>query len=189
MGRARSAGRWRALTAAGALVLAGLGGCDDDSAAPAPLDPSPTSASTAEPSGTPTPTLPAEAEGTSIQSAKTFAQYFISAVNFAIRTGDADPVMSVSAPGCVTCKAVKRNAERIYGAGGKIEGGQMDLNTVTVVTPPPKPALLLGVSYSPERVIEPGKNVVRRRATKGSLSMFLRPKDDSWVVERLVVVN
>jgi hypothetical protein len=115
--------------------------------------------------------------------------HYIEAVNFAIRTGDADPVMDASSPGCVTCKAVKRNAERIYGKGGKIEGGQMTVNTVTVATPPPDVALLLGISYSPERVVEPGKDDVRRASTKGSLTMFLEQQDGAWLVDRLVVAN
>jgi hypothetical protein len=190
MAEARRRVRWRALTAAGAVVLAGLAGCDDEAApSPAPPEPSSTSPSPTEPTGSPAPTLPVEAKGKSVASAKAFARYFIEAVNFAIRTGDARPVMDVSTPGCVTCNAVKRNAERIYGAGGRIEGGQMAVNTVTVVTPPPDIALLLGVSYSAERVVEPGKDVVRRGPTKGSLTMFLKWQNGEWVVDRLVVTN
>ncbi len=194
MAGARPGACSRVMMAVGAVLatglIAGLAGCTGDAApSPPPLETSTSSPSPTEATGSPAPTLPPEAKGKSVASAKAFARYFIDVVNFAIRTGDADAVMDVSAPGCVTCRAVKRNAERIYGSGGKIEGGQMTPNTVTVVNPPPEAALLVGVSYSAERVVEPGKKVVRRGPTKGLLTMFLEWEADGWLVDRVVVAN
>jgi hypothetical protein len=172
-------------------VLAGLAGCDGDEApSPPPLEPSTTAASPSEPTGSPPPTRPPESEGSSVRSAKAFAHYFIDAVNYASRTGDTSLVEEASSPHCITCNAIVRNVNRIYSAGGSIEGKGMALDVITVAAKVPQMTFVLGMSYSAETVKRPGKADVHRKASKGSLTMYLgRAGNDHWRVDRLVIVQ
>jgi hypothetical protein len=190
MRQARPAERWRARTAVGVVLLAALAGCDGgESPSPAPLEPSPSSASPTEPSGSPAPTLPAEAQASSVPGSKAFAHHFVELLNFASSTGDVRPIDDASTRRCVSCSAISRNIERIYRSGGRIEGSGITLDVVTPITRKPQVTLLLGVTYGAEKVVRPGKPDVRRAPSKGSLTMYLDWTDAAWLVDRLVVVQ
>lgn len=124
MGQAGPGVRWRALTAAGALLVAGLAGCDgDDAPTPAPLEPLTSSASPTEPSESPAPTLPAEASQLSREGAKAFTRYLFEIINHAFVTGDSGALRGVSLKRCQSCEAIADNGLFVVGRGRVVAQG------------------------------------------------------------------
>lgn len=75
--------------------------------------------SSAEPTETPTPTAdPAIAE------VEAFAEHVLDVANKAFSTGETKPLKALSAKDCKTCSNWLSNISGVYGAGGRIRGGQ-----------------------------------------------------------------
>lgn len=129
-------------TAAVALLL-GVSACTGGCAAPSSSAGSP-SASASSSSASPTPTAaykPADASGPaenvpkpekpaladefSEQGLDAFTKYWYAAYNFAVETGDIEPVASITELSCSYCQSVMNNLDALYKADGWSVGGQI----------------------------------------------------------------
>ena len=103
--------RTPALCAAALAVVLGMTatGCSQDSASPAPLEPTtttPSSTPTASPTGP--PPMPAEARGTSRKAAVAFVRHWVDTLNYSADTLDSAPLKKLSSPECDACNAASR---------------------------------------------------------------------------------
>jgi hypothetical protein len=97
------------------LAVPGLAACGGgENPKPAPLPTATQSTTTA-----PTPVGPPKGAGR--KGAEAFATYYFAVVTHSIQTGDTRQLTRLSSPHCVSCKAIARNVERVYGAGGHTE--------------------------------------------------------------------
>ncbi len=192
MGQAGPGVRWRALTAAGALLVAGLAGCDGgDAPSPAPLEPLTSSASPTEPSESPAPTLPAEASQLSREGAKAFTRYLFEIINHAFVTGDSGALRGVSLKRCQSCEAIADNVDTIYSRGGHVETKGWELQSITRVPtyPQERPVFDLGVFRHPEHIYKPNDETPTTEGNqKQPMTLYLRWIGDVWRVARLDLV-
>ncbi len=101
--------RVHALAAVAVGVSLLVAGCTQDAGPkPSPL-PSPTK--TASASAPTPPVMPAEAKGTSAESAKAFARYYVDLINYRIRSGDTDGLATLGDGDCKSCSG-HREANR-----------------------------------------------------------------------------
>lgn len=115
--------RLTALALAGVLAL-GVSGCGDDTPPETAPSTTPASASpSATASGPVAPVLPELAKRQDAVGAKAFVKYWFAAVTYAMKTGDTDPFMEVSAKECKTCKNLDVAISDAYQADGRITGG------------------------------------------------------------------
>lgn len=119
-----------------ALALAGCSGTSPEpSESPATTSAAPTSSAPASPTPKPaTSTSPAEnleppempelATEFSIFGYESFVEYWFEAQNYALATGDVEPMMEVSQEGCGYCLKRKQIADEVYEQGDWILGGE-----------------------------------------------------------------
>jgi hypothetical protein len=116
-----------------------LAGCDADAGEPTTLpdvSPAPTVSSSPDPTPTPTPTPtveppvePANAHEHSVEGIEAFTRYAIDVINYAYQTNAVTYLEQIMTPDCQTCVNVVEQLTTIGDAGGRIEGGQMVLDT------------------------------------------------------------
>jgi Family of unknown function (DUF6318) len=118
----------------------------------ATLPPTPT-ASTATPTPTPPstprppePTLPAHANDDTPTAAQSFARFWLTALDYAYQTGDTKPFRALGA--CKGCTALADSIDTIYGKGGHIEGGRIDVVSSQLVRFVAGKAALVRADYS-----------------------------------------
>ena len=148
--------RRRALAAALALALAAtLSGCQSNPEPP-PLERAATSPSPAPSPALAAPTLPPEARGTSEAAAKAFVRHYVAAVNYAMTTGDIEPLRTAGDARCRSCNAVMQRIESVYERGGFIDTDGWRIASIRAVPMQPRrhPTFDLGLVLSPQRVIE-----------------------------------
>lgn len=121
-----------ALTAALVLV-----GCSDDESPEPRISPTDTSSAASTPttpapttSGPVEPTMPAAAEGDDAAAAEAFVRHYWAMVNYAQATGDVEGLRSLAIKSCGPCSSGTSWIERIYRAGGHIEGGEYTVGRV-----------------------------------------------------------
>lgn len=114
--------RLTALALVGALVL-GASGCGDDSPSPSPRTSSAAASPTPTSTGPAAPVLPDLATRKDEVGAKAFVKYWFAAVTYAMQTGDADLIETVSTQDCKTCVGLARQIRHLRDEGGYIEGG------------------------------------------------------------------
>jgi hypothetical protein len=121
---------------AGVLALAG---CTDAAGEPSTLPDL-----TAPPSGTPTPTAPPTAEPPvepdnaheySAEGVEAFTLYAIEVINYAYQTNDVTYLEQIMTPDCQTCANVVNTLEALADDGGRIEGGQLIPELISVSGP------------------------------------------------------
>ena len=137
------------LALAGSLVaLSACSGADDPDA-DAAQSPSGSVSPSASPSPTPTPSatykpasaegpaenvpLPVMPEGAKVESKEgliAFARYWYELVNYGYETGDVEPVKAVSGPDCFACQSFYRGMQDVYGTGGWLEGGEIEVLSI-----------------------------------------------------------
>ncbi|MER2135901.1 MAG: DUF6318 family protein [Arthrobacter sp.] len=132
------------LAVAGALVVLTACSGSDDPGADAAQSPSPTASSSPSPSASPTatykpasaegpaenvplPVMPEEAKAESKEGLIAFARYWYELVNYGYETGDVEPVKAVSGPDCFACQSFYKGMSDVYGTGGWIEGGDIEI--------------------------------------------------------------
>jgi hypothetical protein len=106
----------------GAALMLLLAGCGGDPKA----DPPPSTSPTPSVSSTPSPpALPEAAKANTKAGAIAFVAYFVSVFNHAQMTGETGELSVLSSDNCRDCQAAIRGLNRIYGAGGHIDGGSL----------------------------------------------------------------
>ncbi|SEE46322.1 hypothetical protein SAMN04489740_1475 [Arthrobacter alpinus] len=84
----------------------------------------------------PKPVLPAKAQEFSKEGLIAFTEYWYSTLGYAFETGDPEPMMTITDPGCRTCNAMKEAVVPWHEEGRWIVGGQMHvLSSDTPFTP------------------------------------------------------
>jgi hypothetical protein len=183
----------RLLTAVTLAVGLAVSGCTGDPAKPTPLGtPTASTSMTPTPTAPAPPTLPPEAEGTTAKSAKRFARYYISVVNFSSRTGDTDRLTSLGQSGCQSCSAIAKNIHDVYSAGGSITSDGWKVLSIGAVPKQPRsrPILDLGVYQSPEMVSDAKTEPPNRyKGGKQPMTMQLVATNGTWQVTRLDLVT
>ena len=123
--------------AIGACAVGWLTGCGSSPPAPQQTfaDYTPTVTPTASPSP-PTvevPTRPAEMERSDEVGATAAATHFMELFEYVLQTGDHEQWDQIGVPDCGFCAKARDRAVRIYGAGGRIVGGEMELGTAELL--------------------------------------------------------
>lgn len=107
-----------------AVLCVGVAGCGGDASS---ADPTPTATASAKPTPSKTgpvaPVLPELAKRNDAVGAKAFLKYWFAAVSYAMKTGDTEPFMAVSAKNCKTCEGLADKIGGIYSKNRRLEGG------------------------------------------------------------------
>ena len=176
------------------LLYAAAAACQSNPS-PAPMPSVAPSPSRSVASSTPSPmapTMPAEARGTSAESAKAFVRYYFDQINYAMRTGDTESLDGLSTQNCVSCRAIARNVRQTYETGARIESEGWRLTVISLVPEQPRehPILDLGVVQAPEVIVlpsgDPGK---KYSGGKQPMTAHLVWRHNHWIVERLDLVT
>lgn len=124
------------------VLVAIAAACTADADEPSTL---PDTAATADvhsptPIPTPTPTVeppvePPNAHEYSAEGVEAFTRYAIDVINHAYRTNDVTPLKQIMTPECEFCVASVSRLTTIAEAGGRIEGGQLLPEAISVVGP------------------------------------------------------
>lgn len=171
----------------GSVLLAGCQSDDDPDPKVSPTESS-SATSTPTPTGPVEPTLPAEAEGDDAAAAEAFVEHFWSMVNYAQVSGDTAGLTSLGAPNCVACKGGVEEIERVHGAGGSMEGGELVI-TRSIARPfdsgPASGfAVALDVEVSPQTVAVPGDETQEYSGGPGKIQVIVEQVDGAWTVQR-----
>ncbi len=84
----------------------------------------------------PVPVLPEAAKEFSKEGLEAFAEYWFSTLGYLFETGNSDPMMAVTEPGCQACDLMVKLVEPVYEDGGWLVGGQMKVvQTISYFTP------------------------------------------------------
>ncbi len=159
-----------------ASALAGCGGNPKAQPSPTP--------NTSPVSTTPSaPAMPDEANRKTKAGAAAFVRHYIELLNHLEATGDEGPLLAVSSPDCRSCSSVIEAANKIYDAGGHVEGGRWSVDEVT----PSRPAVATWTvrikgRIAPSKVVT-GSTDTERSGTGGPASAeFVLTFDGGWKV-------
>lgn len=114
--------RLTALALTGVLALS-ASGCGGDSPSPSPRTSSAAASPTPTSSGPAAPVLPDIAARHDDVGAKAFVKYWFTVVTYAMHTGDADSIGTVSTNNCQTCANLTKRIRHLRHEGGHVEGG------------------------------------------------------------------
>jgi hypothetical protein len=153
------------------VVLAGCGG--DPKVSPSPTPSSPV---TSPVSTTPTPpALPDAAKANTKAGAIAFVRHYIDVFNVAQESGDGSAFRDLSATDCSDCRAVLQGLERIYEAGGHIEGGALRVVAATADYNGAEDhwIVLARVTSGPQQVFATSTDTAPKKLQGGTRSMNL----------------
>jgi hypothetical protein len=183
-------------TAAALLLCAPailLTACGTTNPEPAPLSPPATTSPTPTTTTSPTPPpLPHTAKRTSTASAKAFVRHYFDVINYAIRTGKTAQVRRLGTQSCVSCQAIARNVEKVYGAGEQAKTRGWLLYFVGPVDPGPDQTrkVPLGVQETAVVLLDAHDEVLRRdQAKRQPMDIYVIRLADGWRVQRLDLVS
>jgi len=74
--------------------------------------------------------MPEEAKVETKEGLIAFAGYWYELVNYGYETGDVGPVKAVSGPDCFACQSFYRGMTDVYGTGGWLEGGEIEILSI-----------------------------------------------------------
>jgi hypothetical protein len=130
----------RRIAVLGALLIL-VAACAGDGDEPATL-PDVTPVGEAAPATTPTPTPtveppvePFNAHEYTAEGVEAFTRYAIDVINYAYQTNDVSYLEQIMTPDCQTCANTVARLTAISAAGGRVEGGQMNPEFISVVGP------------------------------------------------------
>ena len=172
------------LVTACTIAVAGCSADPDDQPTEAtPSSPTPTDDQTKPPGNQVTePTLPADAEGSSIRSAKAFVGYYIDLLNYAMVTGDTK-TFRAAARNCEGCDRYADLFDRTYGAGGSATTSGWKVTSSVATDADSGTAVLADVSAAPITIQKTEDAEPKTFAADAyELRFELRTRDDSWVV-------
>ena len=76
------------------------------------------------------PLLPDAAKARTAKGAAAFVPYWFATLDYALTTGDVDPLRSASAQSCAPCTAAQEKISQVYGDGGVITGAAYVVRSV-----------------------------------------------------------
>jgi len=131
--------------------------------------------------------MPAAAQGRGARSAKAFVRYYVSAVNYAMSSGDVHLLNDLSTGECGSCAAVAENIAGVYSAGGHLSGKGWHATAIKSVSRQSArhPILLAGILINPQtKVAKPGARPKHFTGGKSVMTFYLRRQDHGWAVFR-----
>jgi hypothetical protein len=177
---------WLVSTVVGTLLLAGCSG-DEPSASP-PSEPPSTTPAASPPTPTP-PSLPASARKPNKAGAVAFAYHFVDVLNYSSLTGRLDALRHASSPKCESCVNIARAIRRVYGDGGQVVGGELAIRNYSMVPAAPRRGWTLAIQvHAKPQIIRATAESDPKRIDPGTywVTLDMRPKQSSWVVDRMV---
>lgn len=182
------------------LAVAGCDGGDPSpTSVPTQAVPTPTTtaASSAPPSTTPAPTptptpppLPATARQDTPTGAESFARHWLATLDYAYKTGDTKPFRALGR--CSGCASLADSIDRIYAAGGKVTGGELEATNTRVDRHVARSAAAVELYYSrSQRVVLDGKGgrFVDPASKRLGFLLVLERLGQQWQVERFPVLD
>jgi hypothetical protein len=168
--------------AALSISLAGCGG--DPSPKPLP-DPPSTSQTTLTP-----PAMPQAAKGSSKAAAAAFVRFWVRTLNYAGKTGDTAELREITSTGCSECMAIPGLIDKVYKAGGHIDGDGWRVDTATVVAHGgPRDLVFINavIDVSPQQIFpSPSATPSPYTGANGRLKTFgVERKGNEWRLAQL----
>lgn len=111
--------------------------------------PSTSAPPTTTPAGTPSPTpppQPAASRDDTPAGAEAFARYWLTALDYAYKSGDTKPFRALGA--CPSCESLASGIEKYYSTGGRFEGGTFAADDVKTTRHVGGSAALVDLVYS-----------------------------------------
>jgi hypothetical protein len=183
-----NATRRRTLLGAAVIALALAGCAQPDSNLGSAADP--TNVAAASPSVLPPPTLSAATRERSQRGAQDFVNYWIAAVNYAVQTGDINPLEAASDPQCGQCQAVISGVRDSYSDGGYTQGGVYRLRSAVadVLALDEQPTISVTFDRSPQSLMAPDGQV---RGSAPALTfqrcqLIMEWSDNRWKVRTVL---
>lgn len=163
------------------VLLVALAGCGGDPKANPPPSPSP---STTPVSTTPSaPAMPDAAKENSKAGAIAFVRHYVELLNHLEATGDEAPMLAVSGPSCRSCASVAHAANKIYDAGGHVEGGVWSITDAVVQHPAPAAwTVRIKGEIAPSTVVSGGSEPTRHGTGGPANAEFVLTFDSTWKV-------
>ena len=175
------------------MSVAGCSG-DDPPPSPVPAAPSPSASPSPSPVGsvsptgstTPTataPTLPAAARADTPAGAEAFARFWLTALDYAYKTGDTEPLRSAGT--CRGCVAQANAIARQYESGGRIQGGTVHISDSSAINHAAGSAALVRVDYRQDAgllVSSDGTSKAQPAVPRASLLFTLGRRGGLWTV-------
>jgi hypothetical protein len=180
--------------AVAAVVLSGCGGdplsgpLATPSASPTATG-SPRPTASAEPEDAPTespteiPTAPALAAERTVDGVQAFVEYYLDVANHAFATGDTRDLERLSSKDCRTCSTWIANISEVYGAGGRIRGGQAAVQSSSAAAPATSAEVKVTVRVSEQTDLDARKKTLNTiPAGQGLLVFTLERAGAGWRV-------
>lgn len=168
---------------AGAVVAAGVSGCQSNPAPKALPSKAPASTAAASPVAA-APTMPAAAKGTGPKAAKAFVRHYVDTVNYASATGNVAALRSLSANSCKSCDSVANRIASVYSAGGSIESAGWKVAALSAVPGQGEAvAVDAALKLSPQTVLKKAHGQAHHfRGGELPVTFQVRRGTDGWVV-------
>jgi hypothetical protein len=175
-----------AVVAAACLVVGGCGGSPEPKSLPK-SSPSPSVSASPTP-----PVMPAAAKEKTDQGAAAFARHFVAAINYVARSGDADALLAISSPTCVSCKSIAERGQTTYANGGRIEGEGWKVLRANVAPNQPHTRVFvdLTIRQAPEQVFaSPSASPKSFKGGDHTFSLVLSGRPNGWQATRMDFVG
>jgi hypothetical protein len=147
------------------------------------------SASTHTPTESPTiepPVEPDNAHEFSAEGVEAFTLYAIEVINYAYRTNDVSYLKQIMSPDCQTCANVVNTLENLARDGGRIEGGQMvpELISVTGPTQGVRTSAGIDLVLTASRIYDSNGDVTNSAEDRKLQYIFdYQWEDDRWMLD------
>jgi hypothetical protein len=178
----------RRIAVLGAVLIL-VAACAGDGDEPATL-PDVTPVGEAAPATTPTPTPtveppvePSNAHEYTAEGVEAFTRYAIDVINYAYQTNDVSYLEQIMTADCEFCVATVNQLTTIGNAGGRIQGGQLLPNSISVVGPADGVQTSAGVELviSASRTTDGEGHVRNAEVDRESYFIFnLAWEDETW---------
>ena len=132
--------------------------------------------------------MPAEAAGEDAAAAEAFVRFYWEMVNYAEQTGDIDGLSALGLESCAACVGGAEDIERIYGAGGTVTGGLVEVTSASSTPYRSGPtagfAVIVDVEIAPQTVAEPGKRDQTYAGGPNQFRFIVQREPGGWIVGR-----
>jgi hypothetical protein len=146
--------------------------------APATAEPAPTDSAQA------VPEVPAAAQKQDRPGAGAFVRYWFDLVNHAYRTGNTEPLKSLSDSDCKTCKSVVSSIEEAYSDGGSITGGHIQVLVAVAAPLEPDGIAIVSTVYEqqPMKVLKADGAVASNHTDpeRATIAFYAKYQEGRW---------